>query len=98
MLVRPSNWLSRPSPERSKRTMRRIVYISVAVLISTLPLTINAVLPRELHAASSAGVQSATLQMVKDSPPDTTPYARALIPDDFASGRNHWQLPVRSSG
>jgi len=66
--------------------MRRILYISVAVVVSTLPLTMNAVHPQTLYASSSVGAQSATLQMVKDSPPDTTPYARALVPEDFAPG------------
>jgi HYR domain len=69
--------------------MRRILYISVAALVSTLPLTINAVLPQRLQAASSAGTQSQAdnpMHAIKDSPPDTTPYSRSLVAEDFAPG------------
>lgn len=71
--------------------MRRILYVSVAALVSTLPLTINAVLPQKLQAASSVRAQSKgdhppELHMVQDSPPDTTSYSRSLVPEDFAPG------------
>jgi HYR domain len=70
--------------------MRRILYISVAVVVSTLPLSINAVLPRELHAASSGAMQSPNppppKSALRDAPPDTTPYVRSAVAEDHAPG------------
>ena len=67
--------------------MRRLVYILVAAIVSTLPLTINVVLPEKLHAA--VGQSNPPLGPISDQPPDTTPYTRAVIPEDAAVG-----LPV----
>jgi hypothetical protein len=72
--------------------MRRMIFVLVAVIVSTLPLTINAILPRTLLAASSAisaagqTEKQASADDDRDSPPDTTPYFRGALPQDFAPG------------
>ena len=73
--------------------MRRLLFILLVALVSTLPLSINAVLAQKSPAGSPtppAGKQSdkptPTTDDDRDSPPDTTPYFRSALPQDFAPG------------
>jgi hypothetical protein len=73
--------------------MKRMIFVSTALIISTLPLTINAVLPQGLlvgSATASAATQdknpTAKGDDDRDSPPDTTPYFRKALRQDLKPG------------
>jgi hypothetical protein len=61
--------------------MKRPLFIMFILLIGTSPLSINAV----LNWIPSSSVQAQSDQPVKDSPPDTYPYARKAVPDDYGT-------------
>jgi hypothetical protein len=73
--------------------MKHMIFVSTALIISTLPLTINAVLPQGLLVGSStasAATQgknpTAKSDEDRDAPPDTTPYFRNALPEDLRPG------------
>ncbi len=82
--------------------MRRLLFVLVVALVSTLPLTINVVLAQKSPAGTptpSPGQQSdkptAIIDADRDSPPDTTPYFRKALPQDYApAGRNAVNLSL----
>jgi hypothetical protein len=80
--------------------MRRLLFVLVVALVSTLPLTINAVLAQKSPAGSPTppsekqpDKQTPAIDDDRDSPPDTTPYFRKALPQDYAPGGRNALTP-----
>jgi hypothetical protein len=70
-------WL--PDSERGKRVWGRLRHVCLVAAVLAITLTL-------VFSARSGEAQSSKLS-TRSSPPDTTPYARAAVPEDMTVGK-----------